>query len=100
MRGRHYSEFPFLSRTDGGPQSKFEWEALAALKADPSVPYQRFVDDYEGRPALLYATGAGETTTDVVCDVGLDESSVGAAIEVAQGASAPSSSLLNWDKGL
>ena len=36
---------------------------------------------------LLYATGVTETATDVDCDVGLDESSVGAAIEVPQGAS-------------
>ena len=49
---------------------------------------------------LLYATGVAETATDVVCDVGLDKSSVGAAIEVPQGASAPSSSLPNSDKGL
>ncbi len=34
---------------------------------------------------LLYATGVTETATDLVCDVGLDESSVGAAIEVPQG---------------
>ena len=34
---------------------------------------------------LLYATGVTETATHVVCDVGLDESSVGAAIEVSQG---------------
>ena len=31
---------------------------------------------------LLYATGATETGTNVACDVGLDESSVGATIEV------------------
>ncbi len=31
---------------------------------------------------LLYAMGVTETATDVVCEVGLDESSVGAAIEV------------------
>ena len=33
---------------------------------------------------LLYATGMTETATDVVSDVGLDESSVGAALEVPQ----------------
>ncbi len=33
---------------------------------------------------LLYATGVTETATDVDCDVGLDESSVGAAIVVSQ----------------
>ncbi len=49
---------------------------------------------------LLYAMGVMETATDVVCDVGLDESSVGAAIEVPLGASAPSSCLPNLDKSL
>ena len=34
---------------------------------------------------MLYATGVTETATDVVSDVGSDESSVGAAIEVPQG---------------
>ncbi len=34
---------------------------------------------------LLYATGVTETATDVVSDVGLDESGVGDAIEVPQG---------------
>jgi len=57
MRGRHYSEYPFRTRADGGPRGEFEWEALAALQVDPSVPYHRFVDeDAEGEPALLYAT--------------------------------------------
>ena len=49
---------------------------------------------------LLYATRVAETDTDVVCAVGLGESSVGAVIEVPQVASAPSSSLPNLDKGL
>ncbi len=49
---------------------------------------------------LLYATGVTETATVVVSDVGLNESSVGAAIEVPLRASAPSSCLLNLDKGL
>ena len=34
---------------------------------------------------MLYATGVTETATDVVSDVGLDESSVGPAIEVPPG---------------
>ncbi len=49
---------------------------------------------------LLYAMGVTETATDVVCDVGLDESSVGAAIEVLMSDSAPSSCLPDSDKGL
>ena len=56
MRGRHYSEYPFRGRAEGGPRTDFEWEALEHLKREPHVPYQRFVDDYEGQPALLYAT--------------------------------------------
>ena len=55
MRGRHYSEYPFRTRTDGGPQNEFEWEALRHLKAQPRVPFKR-IAEYEGRPALLYAT--------------------------------------------
>ena len=47
---------------------------------------------------LLYATGVTETATDVVRDVGLDESSVGAAIEVPQGASARSSSPVTFHR--
>ena len=49
---------------------------------------------------LLYAMSVAETATEAVCDVGLDESSVGAEIEVLLGASAPSSCLPDLDEGL
>ena len=59
MSGRHYSEFPFKSRPEsrgGGPQDEIEWEALRHLKAQPEVPFQRFVDGADGERTLIYAT--------------------------------------------
>ena len=67
MRGRHYSAYPFRSRTDGGPRTEFEREALRRLEASPEVPFRRFVDDYEGRPALLYATARRMRASCVEC---------------------------------
>lgn len=61
MQVRHYSDYPFRPRTDGGPKDAFERGALAFFRADTSraepvaVPYYRFVPDFEGRPALRYA---------------------------------------------
>ena len=62
MRGRHYSEFPFTSRRDGGPRDAFEHDALRHLEADPSRPFIRFAEDAQGRPALLYATARVKIT--------------------------------------
>ena len=56
MAGRHYSEFPFRTRADGGPRSELEWEALRHLQENPAEPFQRFVEAGDGRPALFYAT--------------------------------------------
>jgi hypothetical protein len=70
MRGRHYSEYPFRSRSasmGGGPQNDFEWEALRHLTAQPERPFERFVEDYEGRPALLYATARRMQASCVEC---------------------------------
>jgi adenylate cyclase len=60
---RLYSDHPFRSRKDGGPKDDFEREALswfrdkpaAWLKEKPTKPYYRF-EDFQGRPALRYAT--------------------------------------------
>ncbi len=70
MRGRHYSEYPFRTRTaalGGGPQNEFEWDALRHLKEQPEVPFRRFVDDADGRPTLLYATARRMRATCVAC---------------------------------
>src|SRR5207249_11234330 len=55
MQVRLYSDYPFKSRTDGGPKDGFEKEALASLRRDPATPYYRF-EDYQGRSSLRYAT--------------------------------------------
>jgi len=54
MQVRLYSDYPFYSRKDGGPQDEFEKEALAALRRNSAEPYYRFVD-FQGRPAVRYA---------------------------------------------
>jgi hypothetical protein len=66
MKGRHYSEFPFRSRADGGPRTDFEREALAWLKEHPGEPYQRFALA-DGRPALHYATARRMQASCVAC---------------------------------
>ena len=70
MRGRLYSEHPFRNRTPqdgGGPQNALEWEALRRLREEPEVPFQRFVEDYDGRPALFYATARRMQASCVEC---------------------------------
>ncbi len=68
MKGRHYSEYPFRTSSSEprGPQDDFEWEALRHLKAHPELPYKRFVD-YQGRPALFYATARRMQASCVAC---------------------------------
>jgi adenylate cyclase len=51
---RLYSNYPFRSRSDGGPWDRFEEESLEALKDNPDEPFWRF-EDYQGRPVLRYA---------------------------------------------
>jgi serine/threonine protein kinase len=55
MDVRLYSDHPFRSRKDGGPRDDFEREALRRLREHPEQPFYRF-EDYQGRPALRYAT--------------------------------------------
>lgn len=54
-RVRHFSDQPFLFRTNGGPQDDFEREALERLRADPNAPFYRFAL-LNGEPVLRYAT--------------------------------------------
>ena len=55
MQVRLYSDFPFRTRTDGGPKDDFERAALASLRQNPDTPFYRF-EEFQGRPALRYAT--------------------------------------------
>jgi eukaryotic-like serine/threonine-protein kinase len=55
MQVRLYSNYPFKSRKNGGPQDDFGQEALRHLGRNPTEPVFRF-EDIEGRPYLRYAT--------------------------------------------
>src|SRR5262249_41641876 len=55
MQVRLYSDYPFRSRTEGGPQDDFERQALRHLRRTPDEAYYRF-EDFQGRTALRYAT--------------------------------------------
>jgi tRNA A-37 threonylcarbamoyl transferase component Bud32 len=66
MQVRLYSDYPFRSRTDGGPQDDFEREALDRLSVNPDEPVHRF-EDFQGRPALRYATARRMKETCVRC---------------------------------
>ena len=54
MQVRLFSQYPFRSRTDGGPQDDFEKHALEALKGNPDQPVHRF-EEYQGIPVVRYA---------------------------------------------
>jgi len=55
MKLRLYSEFPYRTRTNGGPHDNFERDALRQLRRQPDDPVYRF-EDYNGRYSLRYAT--------------------------------------------
>jgi serine/threonine protein kinase len=71
---RLYSDHPFKTRKGGGRMDEFEKEALAWfrekstdwLKENPSTPYYRF-EDFQGKPALRYATPQLMEKTCVQC---------------------------------
>lgn len=63
---RLYSDTPFRPRTDGGPKDTFEREALDRLREQPGQPFYRF-EDFQGRPALRYATAQRMQQTCVQC---------------------------------
>jgi serine/threonine protein kinase len=78
---RLYSDHPFRTRKDGGPQDDFEREALdwfrskppEFFKATPRAPFYRF-EDVQGRPSLRYATAQQMEKTCVQCHNGHDDS--------------------------
>ncbi len=71
---RLYSDHPFRSRKDGGPKDAFEQDALAHYRSEPAAgPYYRF-EDFQGRPALRYATAQRMQQTCVQCHNGHNDS--------------------------
>jgi hypothetical protein len=71
---RLYSDHPFRWRPDGGPHDDFEREALARLRRRPEEPFYRF-EQFQGRPALRYATARRMQETCVQCHNGNPDSS-------------------------
>ncbi len=67
MRGRHFSDYPFRTRRDGGPRDVFEREALDTLTRGPDEPYVRFGHDAEGSPVLRYARARVMRPSCVAC---------------------------------
>src|SRR5207245_3260481 len=63
---RLYSDHPFRTRKDGGPKDDFEVQALAQLRDNPMNPFYRF-EDFQGWPALRYATAQRMQATCVQC---------------------------------
>jgi eukaryotic-like serine/threonine-protein kinase len=66
MLVRHYSDYPFKSRKDGGPKDDLEREALTHLRESPDEPYFRF-QEFQGRPVLRYFTARRMRATCVEC---------------------------------
>ncbi|HEY7327536.1 MAG TPA: protein kinase [Gemmataceae bacterium] len=73
MQVRMYSDYPFRSRRDGGVKDDFEREALERLQQNPEVPVYRF-EEFQGRPALRYATARIMQEACVRCHNGHDDS--------------------------
>src|SRR5205085_10925834 len=63
---RLYSDHPFRTRKDGGPEDSFEEQALERLRDQPERPYYRF-EPFQGWPALRYATAQRMQATCVQC---------------------------------
>lgn len=70
---RLYSDYPFKTRTDGGPRDDFESEALTRLRAEPERPYYSF-EDFQGKPVLRYAIARRMETVCLGCHNFLPES--------------------------
>jgi serine/threonine protein kinase len=66
MQVRLYSDYPFKSRTDGGPKDDFERDALARLRENPEKPVSHF-EEFQGRMSLRYATARKMQQTCVQC---------------------------------
>jgi hypothetical protein len=54
---RLYSDRPFRPRKNAPPLDDFEEEALQALRKRSGEPFYRF-EDWQGRPALRYASAS------------------------------------------
>lgn len=66
MSVRLYSDYPFRSRTDGGPKDNFERDALKSLRTNPQEPFYRF-EEFQGRASLRYATARRMKDSCVKC---------------------------------
>ena len=66
MKLRLYSDYPFRTRTDGGPKDAFEFEALNLLRKNPEQAVHRF-EEYEGQYSLRYATARRMRESCVQC---------------------------------
>jgi tRNA A-37 threonylcarbamoyl transferase component Bud32 len=66
MLVRHYSDYPFPSRKDGGPKDEVEHEALSRLRDRPDDPFYRF-EEFEKRPVLRYFAARRMQTTCIEC---------------------------------
>jgi serine/threonine protein kinase len=73
VQARLYSDHPFRSRKDGGPKDEFERDALSWARQSPEQPFFRF-EDFQGRPALRYATAQRMQQTCVQCHNAHDDS--------------------------
>jgi serine/threonine protein kinase len=73
VQARLYSDYPFRTRTDGGPKDDFERDALAELPRNPDMPFVRF-EEFQGRPSLRYATAQRMQQTCVQCHNGHQDS--------------------------
>ncbi len=67
MEVRHFSNYPFRSRTDGGPRSEFERLALVKLTANPDRPFYQFEKNRQGEPVLRFATSRRMQPSCVAC---------------------------------
>jgi serine/threonine protein kinase len=72
MEVRVFSRYPWPTRTDGGPQSVFDLDALEWLETrakpndDPPAEYAHFVDE-DGHRKLLYYTARHMETSCLAC---------------------------------
>jgi serine/threonine protein kinase len=74
MQVRLYSDHPFRSRKGGGPKDDFEQDALAHYRQNRgTAPFYRF-EEFQGRPALRYATAQRMQQTCVQCHNSHDDS--------------------------
>ena len=63
---RLLSDFPFATRTDGGPRNDFERDALAALTEGQTEQFVRIIEE-GGHPALRFAQPVRMKETCVAC---------------------------------